>query len=272
MKNQSIIIKQGKNKGKTLAIFAGVHGNEVTGIRALDRAIESINIDTGKVYFVYANPKAIFKGARFIEKNLNRLFFNGNNGNTEEDMRARELMKILDECDVLLDLHATNSNDGEPFIICEKTGFDFAQTLAFPIISTGWALIEQNSTDGYMYKNGKQAFCLECGSIKATDKYLPLALQSIYQFLSYFGSITTQTSVELVPKRFVRAEKIIYKKTERFKFIKEFHDFELLEEGMVFANDDNISYSAEKDECIIFARPHAILGTEACIIAKMDIT
>ena len=139
---KGVIKKSAPAPGKTLAIFGGVHGNERVGVDAVRWAAEHIEPEHGTVYFVEANPEAIEKGVRLIGKNLNRCFLPGNDGNAPEDVRARELMALLDECDALLDIHSSNSREATPFIICEEDGLAIAETLDFPIVSTGWDALE----------------------------------------------------------------------------------------------------------------------------------
>jgi len=73
--NIKVICKKGGKTGKTTLILAGVHGNEKCGIIAFDKIIKNIKIESGKVYFIYSNLKAIKQNKRYIEKNLNRCFF-----------------------------------------------------------------------------------------------------------------------------------------------------------------------------------------------------
>ena len=122
---KSIIVKVGKKPGKTLAVFAGVHGNEKVGVKALETLLPKIKIESGKVYFVFANPRAIRSGIRKTQKDLNRSFISGKTEKTYEDRRARLLMRILNKSDVLLDLHAFRYKTGTPFIICEKDSYSF---------------------------------------------------------------------------------------------------------------------------------------------------
>lgn len=70
----SIVKKVGDKEGKTLAVFAGIHGNEKAGVRALNNLLPKIKIDSGTVYFVYANPPAIEKDARYVIKILSAFF------------------------------------------------------------------------------------------------------------------------------------------------------------------------------------------------------
>lgn len=270
MKNKnSIFTKKGSMPGKTLAVFAGVHGNEKAGVEALKRILKEIKVEKGTVYFVFANPEAIKKNIRQINKNLNRCFLKNNKGKSVEDKRARELMKILDKCDALLDLHASNSKEATPFIICEKKAYDIAEKMNFEIISSGWNRIEPGGTDGYMFEQGKPALCLECGSVFKLNQNIKLAEKSAYQFLQFFGCIEKKVTFSRRKKRrFIKATRAVTKKTNNFSFRKKFNDFEKLKNGEIIATDGRKKYIAGKNELIIFPNAKGPVGSEAFIIGK----
>lgn len=264
----SIIVKKGKLPGKTVAIFAGVHGNEKAGVFALKKVIKEITIEQGCVYFVFAHPLAIQKNVRQVEKNLNRCFLAENNGKTVEDKRARRLMKILDRCDALLDLHASNTKKSTPFIICEKNAFDLARKMSFGIVSSGWDAIEPGATDGYMTQNHKIALCLECGSVHSHRSNIALAEKSVYQFLQYFGCIRKQVPYNSRKQRLIKVSREIRKKTDDFYFFKTFHDFQALKSGELIAYDGEKKYTAGQNQIIIFPNPKKNIGEEVFILGQ----
>lgn len=270
IQKQSIYIKEGSQSGKTLAVFCGVHGNETAGILAVKKVLGEINIDTGKVYFVFANPRAIEQGIRFTEKNLNRCFLKDQNGDTYEEIRARELIPLLDECDALLDLHASNIPDSTPFLIFEEPARDFVEVLDFPIISTGWDALEPGATDGYVFNNGKPAICAECGYAKDGAKYVSLAEDTVYKFLQFYGAIQKDLVLEKIDhKKYLHVDEVVMKEKESFVFTKNFEDFETLPAGYCFAKDgDGKEYYVEKERVIVFANPNKEVGGEACILGE----
>lgn len=264
-----IIKKVGPNKGTTLAVFAGTHGNEQAGIKAMQNVLDKVTIKNGIVYFVLANPEAIKQNVRYVEKNLNRCFLKDNRGQTLEDKRAKELMKILDQSIALLDLHSSNSLNTTPFVIVEKAWPDIVLNLGFDIVSSGWDKLEPGTADGYMYNNGKVGLCLECGSVSQTDDNIKLAEKSIYQFLQYYDIIEKQVEYSRRKQKVIEVNKVVLRKTDDFSFVKKFADFELLLEGKVFAQDGEHKYIAGKNECIIFPRLNCKIGEEIFIIGNM---
>lgn len=267
--NQDIIIKKGKKSGKKLAIFCGTHGNELTGIKAVKETLKEIKIEKGEIFFIFVNPPAIKKQIRQINKNLNRCFIKNNKGQYYEDKRAKKLMKILDKCDALLDLHASPGKQSTPFAICEKNAFKIVGKMNINIISYNWDKIEPGAADSYMNQQHKIGICLECGSIYETSKNIKLTKTYIYQFLQHFQAIKTNIRPNQQKKTLIKAKKVIIKKSSDFKFSKNYKDFEKLTPGKTFARDKNKIYKAKKNECIIFPNPQAELNTEACIIGEL---
>ncbi len=267
MESQSIIKKVGQLPGKTVAIFAGIHGNEKAGIVTLDKLTKDLEIKSGTVYFVYANPPAIEKNVRMIDKNLNRLFSRENSGDNYEDKRASELMDILDECEALLDIHSYNSETGDQFAITEENGYDLISKMDFPIVASGFSRLGAG-TDGYMHSRGKIGVCIECGTTNRYDFFAKLAEQSIYQFLQYFDCIDKKVEYSNTKQRHLQVKELIPKKHDNFRFSKEFKDFDSLPVGEPFMFDGEEQRIALPNECILFPRPNTKIGDDACILGE----
>ena len=195
-----------------------------------------------------------------------------NSGNTFEDALAKDLMKILDKSDALLDIHASNSKITKPFVIFNKYASDIAKKLNFEIISTGWNKFHHGSTDEYMETIGKPGLCTECGSVFETEKDIPLAIQSIYQFLKYFDLIDSEVKYNDKPQKYLSILNMAIKETSDFRFTKTFNDFDILDEGEVFATDGEKRYVAGSNECIIFPRENKPIGGEVFVLCKIQET
>lgn len=66
----------GDETGPVLVVFAGIHGNETAGVEAVDQLageLEGKQVD-GSVYGITGNIRALEKGVRFIDTDLNRLW------------------------------------------------------------------------------------------------------------------------------------------------------------------------------------------------------
>ena len=120
----------GLKPGPKVLVLGRVHGNECCGTLAINNVINRIqnqlvNITLGKVTFVpITNPLAAMRGTRNGDRNLNRAFYpKGPTRNDFEDELNDILCPILEECDILLDLHSF-LNGVEPFALIGNTSGD----------------------------------------------------------------------------------------------------------------------------------------------------
>jgi succinylglutamate desuccinylase len=64
--------------GPTVVVFGGIHGNETAGVKALETICDYIQKNEiqlkGNFYAIKGNLKALAKGARFIDRDLNRMW------------------------------------------------------------------------------------------------------------------------------------------------------------------------------------------------------
>jgi succinylglutamate desuccinylase len=121
--------------GPTLIVTGSVHGNEASGTTAIQRILPRLERCQdrlrGRVYLIAGNTRALRKGIRFIDSDLNRHWTRENITNNlpdsplspklSEDYEQRELLKTFNEIlstaksEVFaIDLHSTSA-DGVPF-------------------------------------------------------------------------------------------------------------------------------------------------------------
>jgi succinylglutamate desuccinylase len=253
------------NSGPTIAIFAGVHGDEVGGVLALEELKQTVSPKIGTLHLVLANPGAVKANTRQLTKNLNRCFDRSNIGTAKEDIRARELMDLLDECDALLDLHNFPDPNGQAFIICEPDGLEIAKLLGTEIISTGWTTAEPGASDGYMASIGKIGICMEGGPIQTPESSKQSALTAAKQFLAYFEMIDAP-ALKPSKKRLIHADKSIIRHEQDFYIDPALRNFEALPVGVEFGHDGQTKYIGKAGEFIIFPWPDARIGAEAYIV------
>jgi len=112
-----------------VAITGGTHGNELVGIH-LVRHWKSNTVHVTRpsfnTHFALNNTLAVEKCVRYIDKDLNRCFGNGDvvaTGNGYEVKRAHEIKKWLtsNSIDYHMDLHNTTANTGATLIITPST-------------------------------------------------------------------------------------------------------------------------------------------------------
>ncbi len=120
-----------KKKIRKIAITGGTHGNELTGVFLINKFKNNpklVKRDSFKTILMHANPKAIKKCTRYIDKDLNRSFAKKDLFNTEvyqyEDILAKTINVKLGpreakktNVDFIIDLHSTTSNMGLSIVI-----------------------------------------------------------------------------------------------------------------------------------------------------------
>ncbi len=153
MNNQNHLIGTiGNNEQKKLIVLGGIHGNETGGIDAIKRVMKFFNthpeikID-GKIYFIKGNLKALEKGERFIDKDLNRLwkqeYINDSTHKHYDIKELQELHRLIsveicknnyEDC-TLLDLHTFSAESG---VFCIPAGnsksIELARSFQTPFI------------------------------------------------------------------------------------------------------------------------------------------
>ena len=139
MKEERIIGRYtGKKKGPLLICFGGMHGNEPSGIEALVRMFEMLEVEPitnpvfefrGRLLGLRGNLRAINAGKRFIDKDLNRQWTSENVRRIKatpaaklknEDLEIKEILAVVEqeiadyqpEKLVVLDFHSTTAYGG----------------------------------------------------------------------------------------------------------------------------------------------------------------
>jgi hypothetical protein len=125
-----------------VVVVGGVHGDEVSGIRAVRRLREAdLDLRRG-VAFVLANPAAIEAGERYLDSDLNRVF----PGDREGRIAAR-LCEFV-EGRTTLSLHGTEA-EPTPFALihsAQEREFELAARLPVPHVVDHWGENEQTIT------------------------------------------------------------------------------------------------------------------------------
>ena len=109
-----------------LVVFAGVHGNEPSGVLALQRVFEQLRSHqiplSGQLVGVLGNIKALRQEVRYVNEDLNRLFLPSRIEQAKEDPDAQtfETLELLSICDLVDSLEA-RTEDELFFVDCHTT-------------------------------------------------------------------------------------------------------------------------------------------------------
>ncbi len=102
----------------TVAVVAGIHGDEPGGVSAVERLIELSPPVERPVLLIVVNERALEANVRYVDTDLNRAFPGDRTQNAYESKLAVDLAEALDGCTVL-SLHSTQSHP-EPFMVVDQ--------------------------------------------------------------------------------------------------------------------------------------------------------
>jgi predicted deacylase len=269
MTNIKVIEKKGKKPGNKVILLAGVHGNELPGIKAFEELIPKMKIEFGKVTFIYANIESIKQNKRQINTNLNRCFFEKQPKDIAESLEGkttREIMPYLGDAEFMLDIHASPILESKPFIICRENLVDMAKIFDVDLIVTNFDPFEPGSTDFYMNNLNKPGFCLECGYL-ADKSSIELAKKEILNFLVYTGNITGKLKTRENQKKLTLVS--LYKnKNQPFNKSREFADFEKLTKNTLIGREGDKEIYRESGDIILFLRDCKEINKECFLVAR----
>ena len=260
--------------GPHVLITALVHGNEICGAIALDRLLrEGIRPRRGRLSFAFVNVAAYAcfdpaapSASRFVDEDFNRLWseerLNGA-ADSVERRRARDLRPLVDDVDLLLDLHSLQQ-DQEALTLCGplEKGLALARTVGYPAVvvadaghATGTRLRDYGAFGDPA--SGRNALLVECGQhwAEGTDR---VALESCLRFLTATGTIEPGLAerfglTETAPvQRVVQVTEAITVEGESFVFAEDYHGMEIIPRaGTEIARSDGQAIVTPYDDCVL---------------------
>lgn len=256
---------KGNEEGPLLLVTAGVHGNEPSGVKALENIFDELKKSQpkmkGTLLGVRGNNKALQEGKRYIDEDLNRTWKQENlekkEAESQEQREMKEIIQILQEYSeekfperFFVDCHTTSS-DSLPYISVQEVGKNDPFAHKFPVyIVRGFSDIVDGSIDKYFSKKGLTGFTFEAGQHTSPrsqanhEAIIWLALKEacdldVGQVPCYPGC------VEIFKQEFPEGQKtfkIIYRHgiedAKEFKMEPGFENFEKIKEGQLLAVQD----------------------------------
>ncbi len=270
--------------GRTLMVTGAVHGNEYCGPRAIEAVLGhvekgDITFTGGRIVFVpVCNPAALEKNVRFIDRNLNRELYPRNNPQNNEERLGNELCPLLEETDVLLDIHSYNAQGG-PFIFIgpsNEEAYSYAKSLGIRDFVRGWenAYLEASpeekrrsqGTTEYCRLHGGLALTLECGH-HHNENAADIGFNAILHLLRHYNQAQFDPglfrAVEGLegPKRLVRMSKV-YDRPEGGVFTKDRAHMDEVQKGEVIAVAGEHKFTAPEDGFILLPHADTAVNTE----------
>lgn len=252
---------EGAEPGATSVILVGVHGDEKFGVEAM-KSLLPIEIQRGRLIVMVGNPRAVEADTRFIDFDLNRSFYFEPRGYEAE--RMQEIKKVLDEADVLLDIHGSFVPSTQAFAICEPNGYAIVRQLPVSRVVSGFDTFQPGGTDYYMNKRGAVGICVECGYLKD-----PKATELARNIISAFLVAQKHIDGEMLEykQEYGSLEGMYITKTD-FSLAREYADFETISAGDIVGHDGANPIEAPIDGFILFPKERNGSGQEGFVYGK----
>lgn len=269
-------------EGPALLITAGIHGNEPGGIIALNRIFKKLESEQipirGRIIGITGNLKALRKGVRYLDKDLNRICTSrraarlrqSDTFTFEEESEFKELLTITDSIRSnplftvmhFMDLHTTSSNT-TPYISVNKrkNNYDFAKNFPLPVVRGIEAFIP-NHFDHYLSLLGHIGFTLEAGqhedevSIERHEAVIWLALEQAGLITSSANVFANESKrvLDLATSSSLGNYEVFYRfniaEEKVFKMKAGYKNFQKVMKGEHIANYDGMPVYAEEDAFI----------------------
>jgi succinylglutamate desuccinylase len=166
------------NKGPLLFVTAGIHGNEPSGVKALEEVFKQLEktkpIIEGTIVGVSGNHKALNLNKRYIDEDLNRVWTKENivqkKSITHEQKEMWQIIEILNQFPekdftkrYFLDCHTTSSAS-LPYVSVQEVNDNDMWAHNFPTyIVRGFSDIITGDIDHYLSRIGMTGFVFEAG-------------------------------------------------------------------------------------------------------------
>ncbi|MBT8327818.1 MAG: succinylglutamate desuccinylase/aspartoacylase family protein [Bacteroidia bacterium] len=169
----------GDGEGPLLIFIGGIHGNETTGISALEKVFNEFSFGTtqvkGRAIALRGNLEAIRQNIRYLSMDLNRIwdvkhFKRANDYHAAEVYELLELRRIIEKelkgdfsRAYLIDLHTTSAPT-IPFLVTKDTpdNISFVENLDVPYV-TGLIGYLDGTMLGWMCEKGHCGMAFESG-------------------------------------------------------------------------------------------------------------
>lgn len=186
----------------TLLVHGNEHGTLPAAIRLIDALRDGSIQHGGRVTIALANPEAALQDRRFLDFDLNRAFAFVEGREGHEHRRARELRPLLDQADLLLDLHQTGTPSASAFwtFPWQRVFGQWARALqAAPVGITrpadqGFAAADLKCVDEYVRDRGVPGICLELGERGQHPEQAENAWRSVVRMLEILDAIEAGTT------------------------------------------------------------------------------
>ena len=265
--NRIIYHVKGEYVGPTIVFFAGIHGNESAGVKALNNVLPQLKSQNvhGEIFGVYGNIMALKENKRYIDKDLNRIWTTNNIKKLKTTKRLTHEIKEQKAIYNFLEMLFKNSNNPIYFI-----DFHTTSSKTLPFITINDALINRKFSkyfptpivlgieeylDGpllsYLNKIGYVSLGFEAG--QHTDRASIDNCESFIYIALHNAEISKENFKKKIQIHFNRLKKasednsdvyeVVFKHhikdNEIFKMLPGFKSFQSIKKGDLLATSNN---------------------------------
>lgn len=281
-----IVDLKGEHPGPTVIALAGIHGNEPSGIEAIQHILEKLEGKKadfhGRFLGIIGNIQALREGKRFIDEDMNRIWFTSildkiRRTPIEEIITAerRETKKVLEIIDPILehsdqdhpvifaDMHTFSAREGL-FVIStrDERNIELLSQLRVPLIfgiekalhGTALKYFQNTGNIGFAFETGQHF--TEAASKNATAGLMCLLAASgsvtatkIEDYARYHDYLTSQT--EDLPHKVEFLYKHIIEPDDDFEMRPGFKNFDKVKKGQWLATDRHGKILAQRNGFIL---------------------
>lgn len=267
--------------GPRAVIFAGIHGDEVSGLHAVEKLVYDLlcgdrTLLRGTLTLARGNAEAFVAQCRYIKLNMNRLFKDEYESSIDktayEFRRAQELKSILRECDYFFDFHSAPIAQ-EPFLVAEGKSLKFFSGLGLPRIITGWSKFASGPTGGdaetYANNHGAVAATLESGSHfdKGSND---VAYAAAISFLSMLKMIDAGPEHASAAAEIFEMYSVVTKEADDFRYSPNVKNFQFIPKGEGFASQNGKPVTVAEDTYLLIPMvpEQTKLHEEVCYLGR----
>jgi succinylglutamate desuccinylase len=249
------------------AIVGGIHGDEPCGRSAVEALAEEEPEVERPVKLIVANERALERGVRYVDEDLNRAFPGSPDAETYEGRLAHELLSEIRGCEIL-SLHSTRSH-AAPFALVDE--LDGHARAVCPYLSVEAVVETAEYSDGRLIAY-PDVVELECGlqqSVAAAEN----ATRLVREFLVAVGALTGEPK----PPRhhplpvFRLDEQIPKRRADEYEVFVE--NFERVATGERFAAIDGEPLVAESPFYPILLSAYGyrnVFGYRGSLVGRLD--
>ena len=281
--------------GANVMIQALTHGNEFCGAIAMDYLFrEGLRPATGTLTLAFANVAAYARfdfeqpdRSRYVDEDYNRVWGDDQlkaARDSAELRRARELVRFVDQADLLLDLHSMHE-PCRPIMVCAKSAKSvaFARRIGVPadlLLDTGHPaglrMIERGAFADPA--SPRTAVLIECGQHWEKSS-ADVAIDTSLRFLRASGIVDdafVAPRLRLAPppgQRVIRVTEPVVARTMDFRFARPYQGLEVIAKaGTPVASDGDTLWHTPYDDCVLVmpSMAHLKPGTTMVRLGRYD--